>query len=132
MGKTPRFPLGPEETREKIRQYKAMVETGEFEKADFWHFCGFLGVDDETVVAVIREPAPKEKEISVELKRFVSWVKGQYATAPGWSGSNGTKGLFLLKQNIGGVVLTDKPEVKGDGRTEISVRFGGRIKDPFG
>ena len=132
MGTKSQFPLSYDETREKIRQYKEKVETGEFDKADFWHFCGFLGVDDETVVELIRNPGCRERQLSLELKRFVSWVKGQYATAPGWSGSNGSKGLFLMKQNIGGILLTDKPEVRSDGKTEITVHFGGTIKDPFG
>lgn len=132
MGATPRFPLSYEETKEKIRQYKEKVEQGAFEKADFWHFCGYLGVDDETVVELIRNPGSREKRLSLELKRFVSWVKGQYATSPGWSGSNGSKGLFLMKQNIGGILLTDKPESGQSGRTEIIVRFGGDVKDPFG
>lgn len=132
MGATPRFPLSYDETKEKIRRYKEMVEQGAFEKADFWHFCGYLGVDDETVVELIRNPGSREKRLSLELKRFVSWVKGQYATSPGWSGSNGNKGLFLMKQNIGGILLTDKPESKQEGKTEIIVRFGGNVKDPFG
>lgn len=132
MGTIPRFPLTYDETRARIQEYKEKVADGEFEKADFWHFCGFLGVDDETVVEVIRNPGSREKQLSMELKRFVSWVKGQYATAPGWSGSNGSKGLFLMKQNIGGILLTDKPEGKNDGKTEITVHFGGNLTDPFG
>ena len=127
-----RVPLELEEVRERIREYKARVEDGTFEKADFWHFCGFLGVDDESVIEVMQKPGNKRKELAMELRRMVSWIKGQYATAPGWHGSNGSKALFLLKQNIGGMLLTDKPESKGDGKMEVVVRFGGRVKDPFG
>ena len=127
-----RFPLTCEQVREKIGQYKENVENGTFEKADFWHFCGFLGVDDETVVQVIRNPTGKNRELAMELRRLVSWVKGQYATAPAWNGSNGSKALFLLKQNIGGILLTDKPEGRPDGKMEITVRFGGGVEDPFG
>ncbi len=132
MGVTPQFPLSLEETREKIRQYKENVENGTFEKADFWHFCGFLGVDDETVLQLVQKPSVKNRELALELKRLVSWVKGQYATAPGWNGSNGSKALFLLKQNIGGLLLTDRPDHRTEGKTEITVKFGGRSKDPFG
>ena len=126
------FPLSPEETKRKIRQYQKKVEDGTFEKADFWHFCGFLGVDDETVLATMERPGNKNREVAAELKRLVCWIKGQYATAPGWNGSNGSKALFLLKQNIGGLLLTDRPEGRSEGKTEITVKFGGRSKDPFG
>ena len=127
-----RFPLSCEEVKERIGEYKQAVEDGTFEKADFWHFCGFLGVDDETVIGVMREPGNKYRAVAQELRRMVSWIKGQYATAPGWNGSNGSKALFLLKQDIGGMLLTDKPAGKQDGKMEITVRFGGGVKDPFG
>lgn len=126
------FPLTCQQTREKIREYQQLVESGEFEKADFWHFCGFLGVDDETVLQIIRSPGRKNRELALELRKLVSWVKGQYATAPGWNGSNGSKALFLLKQDLGGVQLTDKPEGRQEGKLEVRVKFGGRVKDPFG
>ena len=132
MAKTPQFPLTCEQTRRKIREDRRKVESGEFEKADFWHFCGYLGVDDETVLQVIREPGRKHQDLARELRQLVSWVKGQYATAPGWNGSNGSKALFLLKQDLGGIQLTDKPEHRQEGKLEVSVKFGGRTKDPFG
>ena len=129
---TPAFPLTWKQTKEKIRRYKELVEDGSFEKADFWHFCGFLGVDDETVLQVIREPEEKQQNLAMELKRMVCWIKGQYATAPGWTGSNGSKALFLLKQDIGGLRLSDKPESRENGKTEIIMRFGEGMDDPFG
>lgn len=132
MSATPQFPLSLEETKQKILQYKENVENGTFEKADFWHFCGYLGVDDETVLQVIQKPGSKNKALAMELRRLVSWVKGQYATAPGWNGSNGSKALFLLKQNIGGLLLTDRPDGHREGKTQITVKFGGKSKDPFG
>ena len=129
---TSEFPLSYRQTREKIGQYKEMVENGTFEKADFWHFCGFLGVDDETVLQLIRKPTEKEAPLALELKRMVSWIRGQYATAPGWSGTNGSKAVFLLKQDLGGLRLTDKPEAEGGGTSQIVIRFGGESEDPFG
>ena len=47
------------------------IENGEFEKADFWHFCGFLGVDDETVLQVIRSPGKQNRELAQELRRLI-------------------------------------------------------------
>ena len=132
MGAVKLFPLTVEETRRKIRQYQKKVEDGTFEKADFWHFCGFLGVDDETVLETMERPGNKNREVAAELKRLVCWIKGQYATAPGWNGANGSKALFLLKQDIGGLQLTDKPESRQEGKLEVTVKFGGRVKDPFG
>ena len=132
MAVTPEFPLSFQQTRKKIREYQQKVESGEFEKADFWHFCGYLGVDDETILQVIRHPGRKNRELAQELRRLVSWVKGQYATAPGWNGANGSKALFLLKQDIGGIQLTDKPEGRQEGKLEVTVKFGSRTKDPFG
>ena len=132
MGTVKKFPLTCEQTRRRIREYRKKVENGEFEKADFWHFCGFLGVDDETVLRVIRNPGKQNQELAQELRQLICWIKGQYATAPGWNGSNGSKALFLLKQDIGGILLTDKPESRQEGKLEVTVKFGGRVKDPFG
>lgn len=132
MGTTPKFPLTCEQVRRRIREYRKKVENGEFEKADFWHFCGFLGVDDETVLQIVRSPGRQNRELAQELRRMICWIKGQYATAPGWNGSNGSKALFLLKQDIGGLQLTDKPEGRREEKLEVTVKFGGRVKDPFG
>lgn len=132
MGMSRQFPLELDETIEKIKEYKRKVDDGTFKKADFWHFCGEIGVDAQDVVDVIKNPNDKNKPLAYELKKFVTWVQGQYLTASGWSGPNASKAIFALKQDLGGLVLTDRQEVKQDAKVEINVKFGSKSKDPFG
>lgn len=132
MGMSRQFPLEYDETVKKIKDYKDKVADGTFKKADFWHFCGEIGVDAQDVVDVIKQPNDKNKPLAAELKKFITWVQGQYLTAPGWSGPNASKAIFALKQDLGGLVLSDKQEIKQDAKVEINVKFGSKCKDPFG
>ena len=59
-----------------------------------------------------------------------TWVRGQILSSEGWSGSNSSKGVFLLRQDVGdGIRYTDRPEA-GTGPVEIRVVFG--AGDPRG
>ena len=130
MGMTPQFPLSCEEVTAAIEDYKAKVESGVHKRADFWHFCGEIGVDAQSVVDVIKEPNKKNMELAGALKKFVTWLQGQYLTAPGWGGPNSSKAIFALKQDLGGLVLTDKREVDNKVEAKINVKFG--QDDAFG
>ena len=131
MGMTPQFPLSYKEVEREIEQYKQDLRDGTIERADFWDFCGRLGVSDDELIEVIENPNDKNIKLSQLLKKYVTWQKGQYLTGKGWGGPNSSKAIFALKQKIGGYQFTDKQEVQQNGKVKIEVKFGD-MNDPFG
>lgn len=81
----------------------------------------------------LAQEAAKYGEAAEELRRLATYIRGQYSTAPGWSGNCSGKALFNQKQNFDGCALVDKVEQASSG--EISVKlvgdFGG-VENPFG
>lgn len=134
------------------KDYKQLCETGQIKRPDFWHFCGWIGETDAAISAIIKyggkgktqkaeeanavgpvAEAAKYGEAAEELRRLATYIRGQYSTAPGWSGNCSGKALFNQKQNFDGCALVDKVEQASSG--EISVKlvgdFGG-VENPFG
>ena len=81
----------------------------------------------------MEQEAAKYGEAAEELRRLATYIRGQYSTAPGWSGNCSGKALFNQKQNFDGCALVEKVEQASSG--EISVKlvgdFGG-VENPFG
>lgn len=134
------------------KDYKQLCENGQIKRPDFWHFCGWVGETDAAISAIIKyggkgckasgdsnadsgigAEAAKYGEAAEELRRLATYIRGQYSTAPGWSGNCSGKALFNQKQNFDGCALVDKVEQASSG--EISVKlvgdFGG-VDNPFG
>ena len=134
------------------KDYKQLCESGQIKRPDFWHFCGWIGETDTAISAIIKyggrggkaenngnadaglvTEAAKYGEAAEELRRLATYIRGQYSTAPGWSGNCSGKALFCQKQNFDGCALVDKVEQASSG--EISVKlvgdFGG-VENPFG
>lgn len=134
------------------KEYKQLCEAGQIKRPDFWHFCGWIGETDTAISAIIKyggrggkaandgnsdagliAEAAKYGEAAEELRRLATYIRGQYSTAPGWSGNCSGKALFCQKQNFDGHALVDKVEQASSG--EISVKlvgdFGG-VENPFG
>ena len=134
------------------KDYKQFCETGQIKRPDFWHFCGWIGETDTAISAIIKfggkggkvksdgnsaltleQEAAKYGEAAEELRRLATYIRGQYSTAPGWSGNCSGKALFNQKQNFDGCALVEKVEQASSG--EISVKlvgdFGG-VENPFG
>lgn len=84
-------------------------------------------------VLTLEQEAAKYGEAAEELRRLATYIRGQYSTAPGWSGNCSGKALFNQKQNFDGCALVEKVEQSSSG--EISVKlvgdFGG-VDNPFG
>lgn len=126
MAGKPVFPLSYKQVVTAINDYKHKVETGEYPKADWWHFCGTIGMDAESVSKAIKSPPANKMDVARELKKFATWIRGQYNTAPGWSGPNSSKSIFANKQDFDGCKMVDKQdEGKGTGGLTINIEFGG-------
>ena len=130
MGNTPQWPMSYRETVDAINRYEADVASGKYSRADLAHFCGVIGVASSTFVTVAKEPVASNIPISEELKKFVTWIQGEYSVAPGWGGPNASKAIFNLKQDFGGMVYTDRQDVNATGKVTVDVSFGGS-KDSF-
>lgn len=126
------FPYNFRDITEKIEDYKAKVRDGTFKRSDFWHFCGYIGVDARAVVDVVKSPSKSQIDVSRALKKYITWQQGEYMTASAWTGPAGSKAIFALKQDLGGMVLSDRQDVNASGAVTVSVKFGGETKDPFG
>lgn len=131
MSRTPQFPLSYSEVKAEIEQYKQDLASGAIDRADFWDFCGRLGVSDDELINVMEQPNDKNQELSQLLKKYVTWQKGQYLAGKGWGGPNSSKAIFALKQKLGGYQFTDKQEVQQNTDVKIQVSFG-KVKDAFG
>ena len=126
MAGKPVFPLSYKQVVAAINDYKHKVETGEYPKADWWHFCGTIGMDAESVSKAIKSPPANKMDVARELKKFATWIRGQYNTAPGWSGPNSSKSIFANKQDFDGCKMIDKAEDgKSSGELTINIEFGG-------
>lgn len=137
-------------------KYRELCEAGTIKRADFWHFCAWIGETDAAISLIIEHggkavpdgaasadngrsvardvaEAAKYGEAAEELRRLCTYIRGQYSTSPGWSGASSNKALFNQRQNFDGRALVDKQERTTSG--EISVKlvgnFGG-VDDPFG
>ena len=130
MSRTPQFPLSYSEVKAEIEQYKQDLADGVIDRADFWDFCGRLGVSDDELINVMEQPNDKNQELSLLLKKYVTWQKGQYLAGKGWGGPNSSKAIFALKQKLGGYQFTDKQEVQQNTAVKVNVVFG-KVKDPF-
>lgn len=120
------FPLTLKQVNEAIEDYKTKVADGTYPKADYWHFCGTLGLDAETVSQMIKRPPANKTDIQSALKKFSTWLRGQYNTAPGWSGPNSSKSIFANKQDFDGCKMVDRAEDAGKGsELTINIEFGG-------
>ena len=131
MARTPQFHLTYNEVKREIELYKQDLATGTIDRADFWDFCGRLGVSDDELINVMENPNEKNMELAQMLKKYVTWQKGQYLAGKGWGGPNSSKAIFALKQKMGGYQFTDKQEVQQNTDVKINVRFG-KVKDAFG
>ena len=94
MGMTPQFPLTYKQVEDAIAKYKSDLENGVIDRADFWDFCGRLGVSDDEVIEVVKNPCDKNIKLSLLLKKYITWQKGQYLSGKGWGGPNSSKAIF--------------------------------------
>ena len=132
MGKPLKFPYDLKETIRRIELYKELTLEGNIRKPCWPDFCSRNGIGVDEAKRMIDSYGPGEYELSRALKRMLEWCQAQIMTSDGWSGSSMTKAIFLAKQDFGGgVAYSDRQDVKTDSKVEISVKFGGKSKDPF-
>ena len=105
-----KFEMKQGELVRRIEAYKTALAAGEFARASWPHLAAWLDTTEEALSQVLRETA--------------TWLRGQILSSEGWSGPNSSKGVFLLRQDVGdGIRYSDRPE-PDTGPVEIKVTFG--------
>ena len=128
-GRNPTFAISEKELEKRIQTYKEQVADGTIARASWPHFASTLDCTEQDLAEVIRAgEASKESAYrgrAQQLKKMLTWVRGQMLSAPGWNGQMTARAIFALKQDMGdGVQYKDKDN-GGNGPAEIRVVFGG-------
>lgn len=120
------FAMEYEELEGRIGGYKRALAAGEFPRASWPHFAAWLDTTEEDLRRALRAENPQAEL----LRKTATWMRGQILSSEGWGGPNASKGVFLLRQDVGdGVRYTDRAE-GASGPLEVRVTFG--AGDPRG
>ena len=130
-GPPKKFPYDEQETDRRIELYKELTLEGHVKKPCWTDFLARNNISVDEAKRMIREYGPGEKTLSENLKKMLEWCTAQLFTADSWGGGNQAKAIFLSKQDFGLGGYSDRQDVKTDSKVEISVKFGGKSKDPF-
>ena len=104
---------------EKIDAYfRRLAEKGE--RGGPSDLLAAIGLDSETA----RRLAAGGGAYSAALRDAATRLRAHLETSPAWAGSNGSKAVFLLKQQLwDGLTYADKRE-SGTAAAAVQVRFG--------
>ena len=131
VGPPSQFPYSAEQIWDKFEHYKAEYESGEIKKPCWPDFLTRNGVSIEEGRETINNPVNSNILLSKTLQKILDWCTAVLMTAPGWSGPNSIKAIYLSKQDFGGRPYSDRQDINASGKMQIDVRFGGKCKDPF-
>jgi len=117
-----KFEMKQGELVRRIEAYKTALAAGEFARASWPHLAAWLDTTEEALSQVLRDgPDTPRGRL---LRKTATWLRGQILSSEGWSGPNSSKGVFLLRQDVGdGIRYSDRPE-PDTGPVEIKVTFG--------
>ena len=139
-GRNVRFPYSLEQLKAEIKQYKLDLQDGKFARPSWPHFCARLDLtekDLEDLLALDRMEGCTSAYMPQvrEIKKFLTWLRGELLSSSHWSGPASGKAIFALKQDLGdGVRYKDKQDQGQTGPTQVSITFGDgdkRGKDAF-
>ena len=117
-----KFEMKQGELNRRIEAYKTALAAGEFARASWPHLAAWMDTTEEALSQVLRDgPDTPRGRL---LRKTATWLRGQILSSEGWSGPNSSKGVFLLRQDVGdGIRYSDRPEPDA-GPVEIKVTFG--------
>ena len=128
-GRIETFPISEKQLAEQIQQYKDDLAAGKFGRASWPHFAAYLGCTESDLAEVMALDGKRTSAYCGRarmLKKMATWMRGQYASATGWSApAVSSKAMFALKQDVGDGVKWSDQENKQQGPVEIKISFGG-------
>lgn len=117
--------VSAEELQARIDDYFAAVESGEIKRVGWAHFASHIGVTLESIKTML---AATEGSQYIKhrdaLKRALTKLRGIMETSDSFAGSNSSKSIFLLKQDIDGCAYQDKTGSDG-APINVKIEFGG-------
>lgn len=130
MGPNSQFPYKYNDLEELFEQYKQESEEGKVLFPCIQDFFDRNNILMEEADNTVNNPVDKNIDLSKLLKKIIGWHFNQLFTHPNWL-KKPVAAIYLSKQKVCGFGYTDKTEVKQDTKTEISVKFGSKSKNPF-
>lgn len=127
-GRVLAFKMSEKELQQKIDEYKVKTDSGEILMPSWPHFCAYLGYTEVEIQDVINrgeEIKGAYYDRAQMIKKMATWIKGQYASNPNWSGKAQGKAVFLLKQDHGDGVRYSEFDKGQSGPVEVKISFGG-------
>ena len=132
FGGAPRqFPYTLEETKKLFEHYQEQTKENIVVFPSWPDFLASINVTTQEADEVILSPVDTNKRLAEYLKKALGWCMAQLFSNPNWM-KKPIAAIYLSKQKFGGYCYTDKQEVKQDTKMDITVKFGGKSKDPFG
>lgn len=125
------FPYTLEETEALFKQYQQETYDNTVVFPSWPDFLSRINVTTQEADEVMLNPVDTNKRLSEFLKKALGWCMAQLFSNPNWM-KKPVAAIYLSKQKFGGYCYTDRQDIKQDTKTEITVKFGGKSKDPFG
>ena len=134
MASRRRYEYGERELEERIARYFEALENDPARRGGPSDLLAALQLDMPTAMAMAKETTGPYKGYGRLMRQAATQLRAHLETSPAWAGSNGSKAVFLIKQQLwDGQAYADKRET-GGGPAAIQVTFGpGRQSgDAFG
>ena len=118
-----RYEYGEQELAERLQQYFAALDNDPTRRGGPSDLLSALQLDMPTAMAMARETVGPYKGCGRLMRQAATRLRAHLETSPAWAGSNGSKSVFLIKQQLwDGQAYADKRE--SGGPAEIQVTFG--------
>lgn len=132
VGAPRQFPYTLDQFKVIFEQYKQDTAENNIPRPCWPDFLARNNILVDDAKEVINSPVNTNKALSLELKKALDWCTAQLMVHPGWGGSHGVKAIYLSKQDFGGTPYSDRQDIRQKGDMTVNVKFGGKVKDPFG
>ena len=125
------FPYSLDETKKLFEQYQSDTRENIVVFPSWPHFLSSINVTTQEADEVILNPVDTNKGLAEYLKKALGWCMAELFSNPNWM-KKPVAAIYLSKQKFGGTCYTDRQDIKQDTKMEVTVKFGGKSKDPFG
>lgn len=128
MAKTGRIPFSDksyDEINDKINEYFDKVNSGQIKRVGWSHFASYIGLSLESFKAILNtRDGSGYIPLRELLKKACTRLRGVIETSDSFAGSNSSKGIFLLKQDVDGCAYQDKTTNESPS-VAVKIEFGG-------
>lgn len=124
MANQRRYGCGEGELRERIDRYFRALEEDPTRRGGPSDLLAWLEMDMATASRMARETSGTYRGYGELMRSAATRLRAHLETSPAWAGSNGSKSMFLIKQQLwDGQSYSDKRD-SGPANTTVRVVFG--------